>query len=72
MLQRIRLMVSRWWNGQIVRVDPEEPDMIGGMSVMHETDKQRHWTAELAHSFVAIAGAVAGSVVTLIFDRLIT
>lgn len=38
-----------WWNGKDVRVDPDEPDTVGGLGQIHQYRTVRHWTAELAH-----------------------
>lgn len=44
--------LREWWNGKDVRVDPDEPDTIGGPGVLHEYRNEKHWTSVSAHRFV--------------------
>lgn len=44
--------LRQWYNGKYVPVDTDEPDTIGGMSVLHETKKEFHWSAKIFRSFV--------------------
>lgn len=44
---------NQWYNGKDVRTNPDEPDTLGGMSVMHAHTKKVHWTAKIARSLVA-------------------
>ncbi len=48
MLRHLR----EWYQGKDIRVDPNEPDTIGGMRVLHDTYKEFHWTAKAARSLV--------------------
>jgi len=41
-----------WWNGKQVPVDPDEPETMGGLGVLHETVTIRHWTSTVAHCVV--------------------
>lgn len=45
--------LRQWWHGKDVRVDPDEPDMVGGLGVFHQYRNQKHWTSAAAHRFVA-------------------
>ncbi len=44
--------LREWWDGKDVRVDPDEPDTMGGMGVMHETVNVQSRTSKAAHRFV--------------------
>lgn len=48
MVRRLR----EWWDGKEVRVDPDEPDTMGGMGVMHDTVNVKSQTSKVAHRFV--------------------
>ncbi|TXI36782.1 MAG: hypothetical protein E6Q59_08840 [Nitrosomonas sp.] len=52
-LNKIYQSICRWYSGYHVIVDPDEPDTIGGLGVIHKTRKEFHWTAKLARSMVA-------------------
>lgn len=41
--------IQQWYEGKNVRVDPDEPDNIGGLRVLHDTEKEYHWSAKIAH-----------------------
>ena len=45
--------LRQWYNGKDIPVDPDEPDTIGGMRVLHETKKEFHWSARIFRSFVS-------------------
>lgn len=49
----LKKWLRRWYQGRDVRVDPDEPDEIGGMRVLHATRKEYHWTATAVRSLVA-------------------
>lgn len=48
MVRRLR----EWWNGKDVRVDPNEPDNIGGMGVIPNTVNVKSQTSKAAYRFV--------------------
>jgi hypothetical protein len=45
--------IRQWYNGKDVRIDPDEPETIGGLGVIHETYKEFHWTAKSARYLVS-------------------
>lgn len=45
--------VSKWWHGKDVRIDPEEPDTMGGMAVIHETEVRFHWSRKWLATCIA-------------------
>lgn len=49
MLKQLR----QWYAGKDIPVNPDEPDSIGGMRVLHETKKEFHWSAKIFRSFVS-------------------
>lgn len=40
--------IASWWNGKQARVNPGDPDTIGGAGVFHEMRTEYHWTARYA------------------------
>lgn len=54
-----------WWRGRDVRVDPLEPDTIGGMGVIHETEKRYHWTRRAVAACIAWGKNNKGSLAAL-------
>lgn len=52
-IRNIYRPLCRWYSGYYVRIDPDEPETIGGMGVMYETRKEFHWAAKSARSIVA-------------------
>lgn len=45
--------IKNWYNGKQMRIDPAEPETIGGMGVFHEYTTEFHWSAKLVRSFMA-------------------
>ena len=43
----------QWYYGKDIRVDSDEPDIVGGMGVLHETYKEFHWSAKIVCSLVS-------------------
>lgn len=51
-LNKANQWLKDWYNGKQIRVNPDEPDDLGGVSVIHDYYSEYHWTAKSARRFV--------------------
>jgi len=70
-IRNIYRPLSKWYSGYNVRINPDEPETIGGLGVTHETRKEFHWTAKLARSVWEFLSVNWTNRLTLFFTALI-